>query len=139
MDEIVKKYVLHNSVKYEKIDVNSVMGKIIAERPEVKKDIKSLMKKINDAVKEISKFDIEERKVMLEKYDFEKKDERRELEIENVKGKVVMRFAPNPNGPIHIGHSRQVILNSYFSDKYNGLIAFPKLLDIFSPSIVKKP
>jgi len=120
MDEIVKKYVLHNSVKYEKIDVNSVMGKIIAERPEVKKDIKSLMKKINDAVKEISKFDIEERKVMLEKYDFEKKDERRELEIENVKGKVVMRFAPNPNGPIHIGHSRQVILNSYFSDKYNG-------------------
>ena len=39
MDDIVKKYVLHNSVKYDKIDVNSVMGKIIGENPELKKII----------------------------------------------------------------------------------------------------
>ena len=120
MNDIVKKYVIYNSVRYGKIDVNSVMGKIIAENPEVKKDIKSLIKKINEAIKETSKLTLEEKNKFLENYSFEKKEEKRDLELPNVKGKVVMRFAPNPNGPIHIGHSRQAVLNSYFCNKYNG-------------------
>src|SRR3989344_9108399 len=120
MDNIIKKYVIYNSVKYDKIDVNSVVGKIIAEKPEVKKDIKGLIKKIDDTIKEVSKLSLKEKNKILEKYSFEKKEEKRELELNNVHGKVVMRFAPNPNGPIHIGHARQAVLNSYFCDKYHG-------------------
>ena len=120
MDEIVKKYVLYNSVKYEKVDANSVIGKIIAENPELKKDIKNLIKKINEAIKEVSKLSLEQKNKILDDYSFKKKEEKRELELNNVHGKVVMRFAPNPNGPLHIGHARQVVLNSYFSDKYHG-------------------
>ena len=120
MDNIIKKYVIYNSVKYDKIDVNSVVGKIIAEKPEVKKDIKGLIKKIDDTIKEVSKLSLKEKNKILEKYSFKKKEEKRELELNNVHGKVVMRFAPNPNGPIHIGHARQAVLNSYFCDKYTG-------------------
>ncbi len=33
---------------------------------------------------------------------------------------VVMRFAPNPNGPPTIGSARGIVINSEFSRKYNG-------------------
>ena len=33
---------------------------------------------------------------------------------------IVMRFAPNPNGPLTIGHARGVIVNSYLAKKYGG-------------------
>ena len=120
MDDLILKYVLYNSVKYDKVEVNSVLGKIIAEKPELKNNIKEVIKKINEKIKEVSKLSLEEKEKKLEGYNFEKKEVKRELELQNVKGKVVMRFAPNPNGPIHIGHSRQAILNSYFCDKYKG-------------------
>src|SRR3989344_6772583 len=120
MDDLILKHVLYNSVKYDKVDVNSILGKIIAENPEAKKDIKSAIEKIKKIIKEISNLSIEEREKRLEKYSFEKKEEKKELELPDINGKVMMRFAPNPNGPIHIGHARQAILNSYFCDKYKG-------------------
>ncbi|MFC2163010.1 glutamate--tRNA ligase [Candidatus Altiarchaeota archaeon] len=33
---------------------------------------------------------------------------------------VVMRFAPNPNGPLTIGHARGVVVNSFLAKKYGG-------------------
>lgn len=33
---------------------------------------------------------------------------------------VVMRFAPNPNGPPTIGHARGIVVNNYFVRKYGG-------------------
>ena len=33
-----------------------------------------------------------------------------------------MRFAPNPNGPLSIGHSRGVVINSEFAKKYSGKV-----------------
>ncbi|MFB6147512.1 MAG: glutamate--tRNA ligase family protein, partial [Candidatus Nanohaloarchaea archaeon] len=33
---------------------------------------------------------------------------------------VVVRFAPNPNGPPHIGHSRGMVINGELRDKYDG-------------------
>ncbi len=32
----------------------------------------------------------------------------------------VLRFAPNPNGPLTIGHARGVVVNSYLAKKYSG-------------------
>ncbi len=120
MSRLILKYVLYNSVKYDKIDINSVLGKVIAERPELKKNIKDVIKEIKDIIKDVNKLSLDERKEKLEEYNFEKKEEKRELELPNVKGKVIMRFAPNPNGAINIGHARQAILNSFFCDKYKG-------------------
>ena len=31
---------------------------------------------------------------------------------------VILRFAPNPNGPLSIGHSRGVAINSLYADRY---------------------
>ena len=51
MDDLILKHVLYNSVKYDKVDVNSILGKIIAENPEAKKDIKSAIEKIKKIIK----------------------------------------------------------------------------------------
>ncbi|XP_056692686.1 glutamate--tRNA ligase, cytoplasmic isoform X2 [Spinacia oleracea] len=44
-----------------------------------------------------------------------------EIDLPNAEmGKVCLRFAPEPNGGLHLGHSKAVLLNKYFVDKYEG-------------------
>ena len=42
-------------------------------------------------------------------------------ELKNAEqGKVVLRFAPNPNGPLSFGHARGIIINGEYVKEYNG-------------------
>ena len=41
-------------------------------------------------------------------------------EAESVEHGVVMRFAPNPSGPLHIGHARAAVLNDAYVKQYGG-------------------
>ena len=47
-----------------------------------------------------------------------------------IEGKVVMRIAPYPSVALHIGNTRQLILNDYYVNRYNG-----KLFLIFDDTI----
>ncbi len=128
LEELITKFALKNCFDYGKADAKAIVGKVIGEMPDAKKDFQGLMKKISGIVGAVNSLPGSEVERRLLQFHFEEKKvaaagEKRLPELANaVVGKVVMRIAPNPNGPMHIGHSRMAILNDEYAKRYNGLL-----------------
>src|SRR3989344_4857973 len=126
MEEIILKHALNNAVQFNgKANPGAVIGKILQEDPKLKLKIGEISKKVNETVKKVNSMPIEKQKKELEKYNLPKKKKIKEtVSIPDLpkakKGKVVMRFAPNPNGPMSFGHSRIALWNYIFTQKYKG-------------------
>ncbi|MBR2254437.1 MAG: glutamate--tRNA ligase, partial [Candidatus Methanomethylophilaceae archaeon] len=81
---------------------------------------------INAIVAEVNAMGLEAQTKALQKMDSsmlvkEKKERKYELpDLEGVDGKVVMRIAPGPSGPLHIGHTRVSVLNDEYVKRYGG-------------------
>jgi glutamyl-tRNA synthetase len=126
----IRKYVLENAIKYDgKPSVKSVMSAIMGSREDLRgraSEVKDLVIKI---VSEIEQLSLEEQHSQLEKIAPELLQEQpTELETKELPelpnrekwDKVVMRLAPFPSGPLHIGNARMVVLNDFYVKKYNG-------------------
>jgi len=128
----IRKVVLDNAVKYEgKPDVKSVMGALLGSRAELRSragEVKDIVQKLvteiekmslDDQISELKKIAPE----LLEQPDVVEVDGKKELsELPNMDkwDKVVMRLAPFPSGPLHIGNARMVVLNDYYVKRYDG-------------------
>ena len=115
-------------------DRKAILGKLMAQRQDLKSQIKDILPILDRIVKEISEMELEEQKKRLLELDpmaLEAKKsvkEKKELpELDNIDKihKVIMRLAPYPSGALHIGNARMIVLNNEYIKKYNGeLILF---------------
>ncbi len=124
----IEKYALHNAVKYGgKANAGAVIGKLLSENPELKHKMKDVAREVNDIIKEVNKMKPNEQLETLQKIApelLEKKEKVKTHELpplENAhEGKTVMRMAPYPSGPLHIGNTRPYILNDEYTKRYKG-------------------
>jgi glutamyl-tRNA synthetase len=124
LDEKIKAYALKNAISHEGRAIQgSVISSLFHEGLK-KEDVKKYIKDISKAVNEINALSIEEQiKEFDNLKDFTSEREVREglSELPNAKkGKVIMRFAPSPSGPMHVGHALTFCLNLLYVKKYGG-------------------
>ncbi|MEM5801989.1 MAG: glutamate--tRNA ligase [Candidatus Aenigmatarchaeota archaeon] len=127
MKDLFLKYALLNAVEHGgKANLQAVIGKVIAENPNLKERVKEVIPEIKKIIEEVNALSLEEQKNRLKELKIEIKKEKIEEKLElpeliNAKeGKVVLRLAPFPDAPLHIGQARMVILNDYYAKKYKG-------------------
>jgi glutamyl-tRNA synthetase len=129
---LFRHYSLQNSLEYDgEGKVGSVIGRIMAERPDLRQhgDVISGMlteevKAANDLAKTSG---LDHLRSILESEAphllIKRSKERREglPQLPNaIQGDVVLRFAPNPNGPLSFGHGRGVVINAEYAKLHDG-------------------
>jgi glutamyl-tRNA synthetase len=142
VEEDAYKYAVKNAALHSgKADVGAIVGKLKALHPEL--NIKKTMEIALEAVKKVNSMplqDIEKEFAEFEKEGYELKPKEKEEGLPALdwagKEEVVTRFAPNPNGPFHLGNARAVVLSHEFAKKNRG--KFLLRFDDTDPK-VKKP
>jgi glutamyl-tRNA synthetase len=124
MKEVIKKWVLKNSYDFGSANPKVVLGMVLREKPELKKDVSNVLKEIDAVIKEAGKLSKEEIKKQLPSELLKEKKEEKKGPLKPLpnaeEGKVVVRIAPSPSGPLHIGHAYGASLNYLYSQMYKG-------------------
>ncbi len=129
MRKTILKHVLKNAYEFGKVNSKVVLGMVLRESEELRKKIPEVLKEIEKIVKEIEKLSKKEIEKQIQKISPDLlKRRRKEEEIEGPlkplpnaeKGKVVVRIAPSPSGPLHIGHAYGASLNYEYAKMYGG-------------------
>ena len=137
LEELVRKYVLLNAVQHGgKASKKAVMRLIMGKHPELRPKAREILKLVERIVEEVNQMSLEEQKQALGLEEIP--EDRREVQMREglpelpgaEKGKVVVRMAPYPSGPLHIGNARMAILNDEYAKMYDG-----KLLLVYDDTI----
>lgn len=128
MMKSILKHALKNALEFNgKVNAKVVLGHVLRENPELKKDVPKLLKEIDLVINDVEKLSLTDIKKQLQTLAPELlREKKAELEgplkpLPNaVKGKVVLRIAPSPSGPLHIGHAYGVSLNYEYAKMYHG-------------------
>ncbi len=127
--ELIVRYCLQNAIFYKgKANPGAVIGKVMAERPELRKRAGEIRKEVMSVTRIVNGMGLEKQKKKLNELapkmmqKLPKKDSRGLPDLKGaVKGKVVTRFAPSPTGPLSLPHLlRPVFINYLYARKYKG-------------------
>ncbi|MFZ5955514.1 MAG: glutamate--tRNA ligase [Nanoarchaeota archaeon] len=125
--EIIQAYALDNAIAHNgKANPGAVINSLFVEGLK-KEEIKDVSREVQKIIEEVNSWTTEKRAEEFEKLKkYVKKRKQREglPELPNVQAKVILRIAPYPSGPLHIGNARQLILNDEYAKIYNGNLIF---------------
>ena len=126
----IEKYALQNAVKYGQApQMGAVMGRVMGECAHLRPMAKEVGPVIQEILAEVARETPQQWQERLEKIAPElieelntKKEPDKGLKALDVEEgqQVVMRFAPNPNGPPTLGSTRGIVVNSEYVKKYGG-------------------
>ena len=132
-DEIRKsalKYAVYNAVRHEgKAQKGSIMGRILGETPELRSRASEVSAIVDVVLSEVNSWTLENQKETLkerwpELLETRKvKEEKKTLPpLNNVERfqEVRTRFAPNPDGPLHLGSAEPIIFCDEYAKMYDG-------------------
>ncbi len=120
---------LQNAVKHGSVPQSgAVIGMVMGAHPDLRGRAKEVSGLVKQAIAEVAAFSPEERVTKLQLLSpemfaslHEKHEHRKTLpDLNGAEQGVVMRFAPNPSGPLHIGHARAAALNDAYVKQYGG-------------------
>ena len=127
LEEIIYKHALLNAAKHKgSANPGAVMGSIMANEPELRSKAKEIGPMSGKIVAKVNALSPEEQAAEMEKLDIaveDKKPKAKEVGLQELPGtheNIVLRFAPNPSGPLHIGHSRAAVPNAEYVKRHDG-------------------
>ena len=127
LEEIIYKHALLNAAKHKgSANPGAVMGSIMANEPELRSKAKEIGPMSGKIVAKVNALSPEEQAAEMEKLVVvveDKKPKAKEVGLQELPGtheNIVLRFAPNPSGPLHIGHSRAAVPNAEYVKRHDG-------------------
>lgn len=126
-EDEVRLAALRNAYLHEgKADFKAVINKMMGEFPDARKagkEVSALVKSVVDQINSMDPSAVRDA-ALRELPDLnepkKREQEHRLPELDGAENGVVMRLAPSPSGPLHIGHSRMAILNDEYVKRYGG-------------------
>ena len=132
VSDLIRHLALQNSLQYSgKGQAGSVISRIMGNRADLRPHGKHLAPLVAQAVTSANAMatteGLEAIEAILESeapHLLEKKIQTRREglpELPNLDGnKPILRFAPNPNGPLSFGHSRGLVINAHYANEHEG-------------------
>ncbi len=120
IEEEIRRIAATNAVEHGgRAELKAVLSRLLGSHPELRPRVREILPLVRRVVEEVNAMEPEEQKKLAMAR--ERREEEKGLEpLPGAEGGVVMRMAPNPSGPLHIGHSRMAILNDEYVKMYGG-------------------